>query len=112
METLSPYRIKWVVIDNCSSGLNERQETKLIKLGFSVMRNKKKAIVVKHYISDEAVNSDYKNIKSAWIVLKCKGQGVVITDKQFGMADSNRLESYIYQATLQQIHMFKNIVNR
>lgn len=110
MVTLSPFKIKWVVIDNYSSRLFKYQENRLSKLGFKVIRNGKRGIAVKHYGSDEAVKNDTQNIKKAWCVLKKNGQGAVITDKQFGMSDSYHVESFLQQATSKQIGQFQNII--
>lgn len=110
MVTLSPYKIKWVVIDNYSSRLFKYQENRLSKLGFKVIRNGKRGIAVKHYGSEEAVNDDAQNIKYAWCVLKKNGQGAVITDKQFSMADSFHVESFLQQATSKQVEKFNNII--
>lgn len=111
MVTLSPYKIKWVVIDNYSSRLFKYQENRLSKLGFKVIRNGKKGIAIKHYGSDEAVKNDAQNIKNAWNVLNKNGQGAVITDKQFSMADSYHVESFLQQATSKQVEQFNNIIN-
>ena len=111
MVTLSSYKIKWVVIDNYSSRLFKYQENRLSKLGFKVIRNGKRGIAVKHYGSEEAVKNDAQNIKYAWCVMKKNGQGAVITDKQFGMSDSFHLESFLQQATSNQIGKFHEIIN-
>lgn len=111
MVTLSPYKIKWVVIDNYSSRLFKYQENRLSKLGFKVIRNGKKGIAIKHYGSDEAVKNDAQNIKNALNVLNKNGQGAVITDKQFSMADSYHVESFLQQATSKQVEQFNNIIN-
>ena len=111
MVTLSPYKIKWVVIDNYSSRLFKYQENRLSKLGFKVIRNGKKGIAIKHYESDKAVKNDAQNIKNAWNVLNKNGQGAVITDKQFSMADSYHVESFLQQATSKQVEQFNNIIN-
>lgn len=112
METLSPYRIKWVVIDNYSSRLFKYQESRLAKQGFKVIRINNRGVAVKHYGSDEAVMNDADSIKAAWRILNENGQGAVITDKQFGMADSFHVESFIQQATSKQIEQFHNIINK
>ena len=111
METLSPYRIKWVVIDSYTSRLFKYQEKRLSKIGFKVIRIDKRGVAVKHYGSDEAVINDAQNIKSAWQILNANGHGAVITDKQFGMADSFHVESFIQQATAKQIEKFHQIIN-
>lgn len=108
METLSPYRIKWVVIE---SSLFKYQEKRLAKHGFKVIRSYRRCVAVKHYGSDEAVMNDTNSIKAAWNILNENGQGAVITDKQFGMADSFHVESFIMQATSKQIEQFHNIIN-
>lgn len=110
MVTLSSYKIKWVVIDNYSSRLFKYQESRLNKLGFKVIRNGKRGIAIKHYGSDEAVKNDSQNIKNAWCVLKKNGQGAVITDKQFSMADSFEVKSFLQQATSKQVEQFNNII--
>ena len=111
METLSPYRIKWVVIDSYTSRLFKYQEKQLSKIGFKVIRIDKRGVAVKYYGSDEAVAKDAQNIKTAWQILNANGQGAVITDKQFGMADSFHVESFIQQATAKQIEKFHQIIN-
>jgi hypothetical protein len=111
--SISPYQVKWVVIDNYSHHIWKYQEKAINKLGFSVLRQygEKFGIAVKHYPNDEAVKVDAENIKKACEILYKKGvgAGAVITDKQFGMIDMKDIKSAITISTIKQREQFTSI---
>lgn len=111
--SISPYQVKWVVIDNYSRHIWKYQEKAIGKLGFSVLRQlgEKFGVAVKHYPNDEAVKTDADNIKKACEILYRKGTGVgaVITDKQFGMIDMCDIKSAITISTEKQREQFTSL---
>lgn len=111
--SISPYQVKWVVIDNYSRHIWRYQEKQVNKLGFSVLRQwgEKYGIVVKHYPNDEAVKADADNIKKACEILYIKGRGIgaVITDKQFGMINTYDIKSAITLSTEKQREQFADL---
>lgn len=111
--SISPYQIKWVVIDNYSRHIWKYQEKAIKKLGFSVIRQvgEKYGIAVKHYPNDEMVIADADNIKKACEILykNAPGVGAIITDKQFGMIDVYDIESAITLSTEKQRDFFAKL---
>lgn len=113
--TKSPYEIKWVIIDNYSAHLWKYQEQKLKKLGFVVIHGmglqSKQGIAVKHYAGDDYVKADKDVIKSAFQILKSKGIGAIITDKQFGMIDTTKdIRQAILISTTKQRDDFEKLI--
>lgn len=93
MKELSPYVVRWVIIDNYGK-LYKYQIKEAKKHGFTEMPN---GILVRHYKNLDAVKADAVNIKAVRQIAenrrtgkKSIGQGCVITDKQFGMMDVNK----------------------
>lgn len=92
MEKISPYVIRWVIIDNYGK-LFKYQINEAKKYGFKNINR----LLVKYYGSIDAVKADAHNIKKVREIAEIRrngkksvGQGCVITDKQFGMMDINK----------------------